>query len=232
MPDGNARAYTHPELENLAALIANKKDGEKELAQIATDCMEAYKEDLSSRTEWDRMHADWVTQFYKKDKAKNPPWPGSSEESLPLLAEACIQYAARAKQALFPGRDFVKAMPAGKTDAGSKDRAERVQNHLGWQCTVLNRRNYKRNKFRLLLGHALHGSYFTKSFWDPQKGRWVVENVRATDLVVPYGNGPRDIADVDRKTQHIWMSKNKGAIAAKNGYFISAPSPYTLDEAT
>ena len=215
-----AKAYVHPELKNLAAEL-----DDDELVEIATQCIEAYKDDVQSRSGWDKMHEEWVTQFYQTEKPINPPWQGSSEESLPLLPEACIQYSARAKQALFPSRQFIKVIPTGKVDAASSERAERVETHLVWQCTVLNRR-YKRDKFRLLLGQSVHGGYFTKVYWDPLKKKWVCENVRYTDLVVPYGTGPRDIEDVERKTQHIWMSKNRGAILTDKEFFIAPPEPF------
>src|SRR3990167_879936 len=93
MPDG--ATYVHPELRNLAADL-----NDEELARIANECMEGYNSDLQSRDQWDRMHQEWVDIFYQKDKALNPPWTGASEESLPLLDEACTQYSARAKQAL------------------------------------------------------------------------------------------------------------------------------------
>jgi len=222
MSDG--ATYVHPELVNLAAKL-----DEKELTAIANECMEGYKEDVQSRTEWDMMHEDWVNIFYQKDKPINPPWTGSSTESLPLLAEACTQYSARAKQALFPAREFIKVIPTGKVDAEAKERAERVQTHLVWQCMVLNKRTYKRDKFRLLLGHSLHGSYFTKTWWNPVKSKWVCENVPPDCLVVNYGTGPRDIEDVERKTQIIPLSLNRTRILASKGYFLTEFEPYQGD---
>lgn len=219
MPDGTAK-YIHPEDRNLASGLE-----QKELDEIGSSCMEGYKADLESRKDWDEMHASWVRMFYQKDSPVNPPWAGSSEESLPMLTEACIQYAARARQALFPRRDFVTAIPVGRVDPKSKERAQRVARHIAWQC-VAKDRSYKRNKDRLLLGQALHGSYFTKTYWDFGLKRWVVENVPAGDLVVAYGSGPRNIEDVERKTQRVPISLNKTRILANKGFFLTEFEPY------
>ena len=66
--------------------------------------------------------------------------------------------------------------------------------------------SYKADKDALLLSSPLHGSVFTKTYRDPLKNRNVVENVRAVDLVVPYGTGPRRLEDIERKTHIIWRS--------------------------
>src|SRR3990167_4001091 len=54
----------------------------------------------------------------------------------------------------------------------------------------------------------------------------VVRNVRATDLVVPYGTGPRDIEDLSRKTEIIWMPMHQARRFVKSGYFLEEPEPY------
>ncbi len=208
--------YIHPELRNIAADL-----DEKELSTIGHDVVESYKYDLDSRREWDQKHGHWLNLYYQQDRPINPPWEGASEESLPLLAEACTQFHARSFKAMFPGRNIIKAIPVGKADSHSRERAKRVGAHMSWQLLAKDRR-YKRNKDRLLLSLPLHGSFFTKVYYDPIKHRNVVENVRASDLVVPYGTGPRDLEDIERKTQIIWMSLNKTRILADAGYFTKA----------
>lgn len=221
MPD-----YIHPELRNIAADL-----DEDELGEIASECIEDYEEDLESRQEWDQMHGEWLKLYFQKDKPKAPPWEGSSEESLPLLVEACVQFSSRAYQAMFPNRNFLKALPTGNVDDHSKDRAKRVSKHLSWQLLQKDRR-YKKNKDRLLLSLPLHGSFFTKTYYDPLKARNVTRNVRAVDLVVPYGTGPRDLEDLDRKTEVIHISVERTKRLAAKGYFLEEAEPYEGGEKT
>lgn len=216
--------YQHPELRNLVDSLS-----EKELAEIASTVVEDFKADWESGSEWRNMHADWLKLYYQKDKPKNPPWEGASTESIPMLAEACNQFHARAFQAMFPNKNIIKSAPIGKADSQSKERAERVSRHLSWQLMTKDR-SYKRNKDRLLLGLPLHGSVFTKTFFDPVKKRNVTQNVRAIDMVVPYGTGPRDIEDLERKTQVVYMPMHQAAWLHEAGFFSEKPEPEALQE--
>ena len=218
-----ADAYLHPELRNIAPNL-----DEKEVAKIGADCYEAFEDDRKSRLQWEEKHGQWVKLYYQTDKPLNPPYAGyGSEESIPILAEACTQFQARAFKAMFPSRNFLRAIPVGKDDAQSVERAKRVSMHMAWQLLVQDRK-YKRLKDQLLMGMALHGSVFTKTYHDPLRQRNVVDNVRAVDLVVPYGTGPREIDDIERKTQMIRMSVNATRILAKGKYFSKPAEPYMM----
>jgi len=212
--------YLHPELRNLAETLKDE-----ELGEIAKQVLEDYKNDEESRMEWLSMHADWLRLYFQKDRPLNAPWEGSSEESIPMLAEACNQFHARAFQAMFPNQGIIKAVPTGKPDEKSKQRAERVGTHMSWQLMVRDK-SYKKNKDRLLLSTPLHGSSFTKTYYCPIRTRNITENVRATDLVVPYGTGPRDLEDIERKTHIIWMPLNKAKKLQKLGFFIGEPKAW------
>ena len=71
----------------------------------------------------------------------------------------------------------------------------------------------------MFMAVALHGSDFTKTYFSRTKRRTVIERVRAQDLVVPYGIGPRKIEDIERKTQVKWQSINETKILKANGWF-------------
>lgn len=219
-----AESYLHPELQNLA-----KDLPEEELSEIAKVCLEDFKADKESAQEWRKMHAQWLKLYFQKDTPINPPWEGSSDESMPLLAEACNQFHARSFPAMFPSRNIIRAIPVGKSDQHSKQRAERIGIHMSWQLMVKNR-TYKRDKDRLLLSLPLHGSCFTKTWYNPIRKHNVVENIRAIDLVVPYGTGPRNLEDIDRKSQVIWMSLPRAKHLVKQDYFVIEPLPYEQDE--
>jgi len=217
--------FLHPETRNIAAKL-----DEKELTEIGNRVYEEWRHDEESRKQWIEKHAFWLKMYYQDDKPKNPPWEGSSSESLPLLAEGCTQFAARAYKAMFPSRNFIKAIPVGKDDSHSIERAKRVGAHMAWQCTVKDKL-YKRGKDRLLLGVPLHGSVFTKSYYCPARKRNIVDNVRAIDLTVSYGVGPRELEDIERKTHIIRMSVNKTRILKEKGVFIDEGTPAVWDEA-
>lgn len=210
-----------PELVNLAADMS-EEDREK----VAALVLEDYKRDDQSRQEWLQMHARWLKLYYQQDEARDPPWPGSSQEGIPILTEACNQFQSRAYRAFFPSRFPVTCIPVGKFEGATLQRADRVGKFLSWQITVKDRQ-YKRDKAALLLGVAIHGSVFTKTWYDPILRRPTVRNVRAEDLVVNYGVGPRRLEEVERKTERIYRSVNDTRVWAFTGYFTEPAEPYT-----
>ena len=177
------------------------------------------------------MHGQWLRMYFQKDQPVNPPWEGSSSESLPLLSESVTQFSARAIQAMFAGRKSIKARPLGKVDSGAKKRAERIEAHMTFQL-LDKMKGYKRGKRRMLTSVGLHGSHFTKVYYDPVSGSNMVDNIRATDVVIPYGTGPRDIEDVPRVTHRIPMPMHKAQKLFEKEYFAAEAVAYEKDENT
>lgn len=212
-----------PEYQN----IANSLDSD-ELNKIASDCLQDFEQDLNSRSEWEDMHAKWLEIYYQRDKSQNQAWDGSSEECAPILAEAVNQFQSRSYRAFFPNRYFIDAIPIGRPSADARERAERISRHMSFQLSVLDR-TYKPNKAQMFLAVALHGSDFTKTYYSPIRRRNVIERVRAMDLVVPYGVGPRRIEDLERKTQIKWMSLNETRVLESTGWFLEEGTPYQND---
>lgn len=210
-----------PEEVNLAEDLE-----EEELSTIAGDCCKSFEDDLDSRSEWEEMHAKYLDIYFQKDAPQIPPWDNSSEESIPILAEAINQFQSRTYKAFFPNRYFVDAIPVGKSNPNARERAERIGRHMSFQLGVLDR-TYKPNKNQMFMAAALHGSDFTKTYWSPVRRQVMIERVRAQDLVVPYGVGPRRLEDIERKTQIKWISENEGKILKKAGWYVHEPIPYT-----
>jgi chaperonin GroES len=215
-----ASIETSPELVNLASKL-----DEETAKNVAALVIEEFERDDRSRQEWLRMHAKWLKLYYQMDEPINPPWPGSSTEGIPMLTEACNQFQSRAYRAFFPSRFPVTAIPVGKFEGATLQRADRVGKFMSWQLTVKDRQ-YKRDKAALLLGVAIHGSVFTKTYYDPVLGKNCVRNVRAQDLVVNYGEGPRRIDEIERKTELVFKSVNETRTYAKLGYFTEPAEPY------
>ena len=199
---------------------------EKELKSIAEKCIKDYELDLQSREQHDMKTAEHLKLFYQDDRASNPPWDGASDESIPILTEAVNQFQSRSYKAFFPNRNFVEALPVGQSNSEARLRAERVAAHINFQLSVKDR-TYKRSKNQMFMACALHGSDFTKTYFDHLKRRVVIERVRAQDLVVPYHVGPVAIEELERKTHVKFTSVNNTKILEKMGFYIASAKPYT-----
>ncbi len=200
-----------------------------ELKKIAEKVIQDYDNDLQSKERHDQKNADNLKLYYQEDKAENPPWPDSSNESIPVLAEAVNQFQSRSYKAFFPNRNFVDALPVGQSNSQARERGERVAAHMNFQLSVQDR-TYKRNKNQMFMAAALHGSDFTKTYFDHLKRRTVIERVRASDLVVPYHVGPVAIEELERKTHVKFSSVNNTKILKKMGFYIEAAKPYSGEE--
>lgn len=202
--------------------------GEQELKDIARMCLDEFAEDLSSREEWEQMHADYLEMYYQKDVSENPPWSGASEESIPMLAEAINQFQSRTYKAFFPNRYFIDCIPVGFPSSDARQRADRIAKHMSFQLSIIDR-SYKINKNQMFMSVALHGSDFTKTYWSPTKRRNVIERVSAQELIVPYGTGSRRLEDIERKTQIKYCSLNDVKILHKMGWYSEEAEPFTQD---
>jgi chaperonin GroES len=220
MEEMNIPEPVEPENNNIAASL-----DDKELREISSKVIRDFEQDLESRAEWEEKHAQWLKIYYQEDVPEMGPWSGSSEESIPVMAEAVNQFQSRSYKAFFPTRYFVDAIPVGNPSRGARERAERVGKHMSYQLSVLDR-SYKKNKAEMFTAVALDGSDFTKSYYSPTKKRTIIERVRALDLVVPYGTGPRRLEEIERKTQIKFMSLNETKILKRDGWFIEDAQPW------
>jgi hypothetical protein len=202
---------------------------EEELQEIASKVIENYDNDLESRSEWENKHAEWLKLYYQSDKAENPPWDGASDDAIPVLTEAVNQFQSRSYKAFFPNRNFVAAIPIGQSNPDARERAERIAEHINFQLGILDR-TYKRNKNQMFMAVALHGSDFTKTYFDHLKRRTVIERVRASDLIVPYHVGPKSLEELERKTHRKFSSVNDTKILKKLGYFLNEAVEYTGED--
>lgn len=204
---------------------------EAELREIAEQCIKDFDNDLESRTEWEEKNTKYLDLYFQQDKSENPPWDNASEESLPILAEAIGQFQSRSYKAFFPNRYFIDCIPVGKSNTNARERAERIAMHMSFQLGVLDR-TYKPNKNQMFMAAALCGSDFTKTYWSPVRRQVVIERVRAQDLVVPYGVGPRRLEEIERKTQIKWTSLNETRILKAAGWYIAEGEPYNAYSTT
>lgn len=228
--DGLAQSELAGQIQN-AADTYNLIEGMDEdlLRQIGEEVMQGFEADDASRTEWLREHAFWIALYMQKDYAENadPERSWGATESIPILTEACDQFQSRTFKVFFQNDNFVSAIPTRKTSVNRKeleDRADRVGKHMSYQLTYVDR-TYKQDKDALFLGVALHGSFFTKTYFDQKLRRFKVDNVRPTDLVVNYSVGPVRIEDLKRKSHIIYTTVSATEEMVKTGYLSEAATP-------
>lgn len=208
--------------------LANDLDPDL-LRQIGQEVYKGFEDDDASRTEWLQMHSFWLKLYMQQDytETADPERDWGATESVPILTEACDQFQARTYKIFFPNDTFVSAVPMRRTVPDRKaleDRADRVGRHMSYQLGFEDR-SYKQDKDALFLGVAIHGSFFTKTYFHEGLKRFKVDNVRPTDLVVNYTVGPCRIEDLRRKSHVIYSTVGETEDLVRSEYFIEAAKP-------
>lgn len=202
--------------------------------EIGQETRNGYDDDCESRSGWLDQHTFWLALYMQQDYAENSDAERSwgATESLPVLTEACDQFQTRTYKTFFPNDSFVSAVPMRRSpndEAALEDRAKRIGEHMSYQLGFKDR-SYKQNKDALFLGTAVHGSFFTKTFFDDKKKGAKIQNIRPTDLVVNYNVGPIHIDDLRRKTHIIYSTVGESQDLMNKGYFSQVAMPSTSEE--
>jgi len=185
---------------NLAEYIPDS-----ELSGLANDLVDAYEEDVSSRTDWIQTYVDGLDLLGMKIEERTEPWAGACGVVHPLMSEALVKFQAETIMETFPAAGPVKTKIIGKETQAKKEAAERVKDDMNYRLTE-EMPEYRPEHERLLWGLGLSGNAFKKVYFDPALGRQVSNYVPAEDIVVPYGASSLRTAErvthVMRKTEN------------------------------
>jgi len=230
--DGLAQAELQGRI-NQSSEIYNLASGMEPdlLREIGQEVWKGFDSDDQSRTDWLKDHEFWLALYMQKDQAmtQDPERSWGSTESVPILMEACDMFQARTYKIFFPNDNFVSAAPVRRSKDPEKnkvldDRSQRIGRHMSYQLGIQDK-SYRQDKDALFLGTALHGSFFTKTYFSEKKKRFCVDNVRPTDFVVNYTVGPARLEDLKRKSHIIYTTIGDTARLAGTGYFIEEAKP-------
>lgn len=186
--------------DNLAEYISDN-----ELTLLASELVDAYEDDLSSRKDWIQTYVDGLDLLGMKLEERTEPWAGACGVTHPLLSEALVKFQSETIMETFPAAGPVKAKIIGKETPEKKKAAERVQTDMNYRLTE-EMPEYRPEHERMLWGLGLAGNAFKKVYYDPALGRQVSLFVPAEDVVVPYGATSLKTAErvthVMRKTEN------------------------------
>jgi hypothetical protein len=185
---------------NLAEFI-----DERTLQSMSGDLLEAYKNDLASRKDWEETYTEGIKLLGLKYEERTEPWEGACGVHHPMIAEAAVRFQAEAIMETFPASGPVRTKIIGDVTPKKTDAAIRVQEDMNYQLTEV-MKEYRAEHERMLWNLPIAGSAFKKVYFDPTVGRQVSIFVPAEDVVLPYGTS--DISMCGRITHR--MRKTKG----------------------
>jgi len=207
-------AINAPETVNIAFYVAqqespmfpsyignDKKTGPEILKEMGSVVVEEYKRDMTSRQVWEEQVAEQVRHFTQYANASDEQSENGSVIALPFITIACLQFHARAYEALIPAKDIVNTVFTGHED---RDKAQRVGHYMNYLL------RHKMEEFipgmdRSLIQLPVHGSIFRKTYYSSTLGRVVSEYCSARDVVVSYH--AKDLESASRITHILYRDQ-------------------------
>lgn len=192
-------------LANFAANLAEEMTDD-ELGRLASDLIDDYKNDMTSRKDWEDTVTKGLDLLGIKYNPLNRPFKGASGVTHPMLNEACVQFQAQAYKELLPPDGPVRASIVGQPTPEKEKQAERVKDFMNY--LLMDRmEEYTTDVDSMLYLLPLTGSTFKKVYYDEILERPVSKYINARDLVVPYYT--TSLSECERISQVMQMTENE-----------------------
>jgi hypothetical protein len=167
--------------ENLAEAIDNY-----ELNGIALKYIDLIEKDKDAREERDKKYEEGIRRTGLGDDAPGgATFLGASKVVHPVMAESCVDFAARAIKELFPPDGPVRTKIIGEVNEEKTSRAERKRDYMNWQLTE-QIEEYRDEQEQMLTQLPLGGSQYLKMWYDDHKRRPCAEFVPIDNIYLPF----------------------------------------------
>jgi len=158
---------------------------EATLNAIGADVLKWHEIDDESRSEWkEQIERGMDIAKQKLDKGNGPIGPMSAKTKDPLIAEAAMNFAARAMAEVVRGKDIVKTEVVGDDPSGQKEaRGKRVSQFMSYQL-LKQQPEWIPDTDQLLTSLPIIGMYYKKTYRDQALNRNVSCALSPLEVVV------------------------------------------------
>ena len=167
--------------ENLAEKIDSY-----DLSKIAIKYIELVEKDKSAREGRDKQYEEGLRRTgLGNDAPGGASFMGASKVVHPIMAEGCVDFAARAIKELFPPDGPVRSKILGEVTEQKTMVAERKRDYLNYQLTE-KIEEYRDEEEQLLTQLPLGGSQYMKIWYDEGKKRPCAEFLPIDNVYLPF----------------------------------------------
>ena len=191
LPDGSAVVsmdkYKGPdEDEDFYSNLAEETVDLYDLDKIALRYLDLIAKDKDARSQRDKQYEEGIRRTgMGNDAPGGATFMGASKVVHPVMAEACVDFAARAIKELFPPDGPTRTKIIGDVDKEKTAVAERKRDYMNWQLTE-QIEEFRDEQEQLLTQLPLGGSQFMKMWYDEQKKRPCAEFVPIDNILLPF----------------------------------------------
>jgi hypothetical protein len=208
--------------ENLAEVF-----DEGTLQTLATEYLDLIDADKESRSQRDKQYEEGLRRTgLGKDAPGGATFDGASKVVHPVMAEACVDFAASTAKELLPPDGLVKSNIKGEADRIKEETADRKVNFLNWQLTE-QVPEYRDEMEQLLTQLPLGGSQFLKWRWDEEQKRPICEWVAIDNILLPYAS--TNFYTAQRVTEVQDITEDTFLQRVEAGIYIDIDSEYSSD---
>jgi hypothetical protein len=219
LPDGSAivKMPTQGPMEN-EDFYQNLADDDSfdsfELQKMALKYQDLIKKDKESRKKRDEQYEEGIRRTgLGNDAPGGASFTGASKVVHPVMAEACVDFAARAIKELFPPDGPTKTKIVGDVDEEKVNIAERKRDWMNWQLTE-QIEEFRDEEEQMLTQLPLGGSQYLKLWYDERKKRPCAEFLPIDNVLLPFAAGNFYTAQRVTEIQDITSYEFKRRIAA------------------
>jgi hypothetical protein len=226
--DGGAEVILPPDTtptstgfgDNLVSLFS-----EQELRDMAAGMLEAIKRDKDARKRRDEQYEDGLRRTGLGDDAPGgAQFQGASRVVHPMLAEACVDFEARAIRELYPPAGPVRTSIPGTATAERIETAELKRDILNLQLTRLIP-GYREEKESMLSQLPMGGSQYIKIWHDGVQKR--AEFVPIDDFWIPISAS--NVYTALRATHRQQINEMEFEARIESGLYVDVESKGTPD---
>jgi hypothetical protein len=200
---------------------------EGELDVLANEFLDFIDVDREARKQRDKQYEEGLRRTgLGKDAPGGATFDGASKVVHPVMAEACVDFAASSSKELLPPDGLVRSNIKGEADRVKEETAERKVNFLNWQLTD-QVQEYRDEMEQLLTQLPLGGSQYLKWRFDEEQKRPTCEWVPIDNILLPYATTnfytSARITEVQDITEDIYRQR------IEQGIYRDIESSYTSD---
>lgn len=158
------------------------------LNTLSSDLLELVEKDKKAREKRDEQYEEGLRRTGLGDDAPGgAKFQGASKAVHPILAEGCVDFAARAIKELFPANGPVKTKIVGEADRDKLEKAQKKRDYLNFLLTK-RMPSYRDEKEVMLTQLPLGGSQYEKYSVEGEEGkyRYSMQFVPVDKVLLPF----------------------------------------------
>ena len=200
------------------------------LDALAYEYLDLIDVDKESRKDRDKQYEDGLRRTgLGKDAPGGATFDGASKVVHPVMAEACVDFAASSAKEIIPADGIVKSEIKGDANRKRSEIAERKATFMNWQLTE-QIPEYRDETEVLLTQLPLGGSQFKKWRYDSEQRRPVCEWVPIDNILLPYSSTnfytSQRVTEVQDITEDIFIQR------VEQGVYRDIDANYVSDLST